>query len=128
MSLIAENILVTGKITDLEGNPILNATVTIQNSNPLKGVVTDINGNYKIFVPPFSILEFSHVGTLQKISKNIGLETNYDVSMMNEIALNEIYVYGKITNYNWFLWVLAGAASFKLINSLNKNKIKKITI
>lgn len=128
-TLIPEKITVTGKVTDYQGNPIFNATVVVKDSVPLKGTTTDFDGNYEIYIEPYSILEFSHVGTAQKVIKNIGLETKYNVAMMNEIQLNEVVVYGsKNFTCGWFCWALVGGITYSLFKYATKKEIKKITI
>ena len=52
---------VSGTIVDSEGVPLIGATVVIK-EKPGLGVVSDMDGKYKIEVEPFQYLVFSYVG------------------------------------------------------------------
>lgn len=53
---IAVEVTVTGKVTDVNGDPIPGATVYVQGTS--KGTATDIDGNYSIVAPENAILVF----------------------------------------------------------------------
>lgn len=57
----AQNVNVTGKVTDQNGLPVIGATVMLS-SNQTVGTLTDLDGNYSISVPSNSSLVFSCVG------------------------------------------------------------------
>ncbi|MCW3787389.1 carboxypeptidase-like regulatory domain-containing protein [Plebeiibacterium sediminum] len=73
--LLAQNneILVSGTMTDSEGEPIVGLTVLIEGTD--KGTVTDIYGNYTIKAPLNSTLVFSFIGmkTQRAIVTRMGL-------------------------------------------------------
>jgi TonB-linked SusC/RagA family outer membrane protein len=56
----AQNINVTGKVTDESGAPVPSASVLVKNTT--QGVTTDAQGNYSISAAPGSILVVSGVG------------------------------------------------------------------
>lgn len=60
VALFAQNINVTGKITDVNGDSVIGAAVAVQNTTT--GTVTDIDGNYSISVPSNAVLEVSSMG------------------------------------------------------------------
>ena len=60
-SLCAQNINVTGKVTDQDGLPVIGATVMLS-GNQTVGALTDTDGNYSISVPSRSSLIFSCIG------------------------------------------------------------------
>ena len=60
-SLYAQNINVTGKVTDQDGLPVIGATVMLS-GNQTVGALTDTDGNYSISVPSKSSLIFSCIG------------------------------------------------------------------
>ena len=60
-TLMAQNISVTGKVTDEQGQPVIAAGVKDM-TNQKNGTVSDIEGNYIITVSPNAILEFSFLG------------------------------------------------------------------
>lgn len=51
---------VTGRIVDIQGNPIIGATVRQKGSN--QGTITDFDGNFALNVPDGSELEISYIG------------------------------------------------------------------
>lgn len=51
------NIIIKGKVTDTNGEPIIGATVKVVNTNA--GAITDANGNFSIKVPANAVLEIS---------------------------------------------------------------------
>ena len=69
MSLNAQNINVRGKISDLNGDPVIGAAVQVQNTT--QGVVTGADGTYSISVPQNAVLEVSSLGfKTQSVSVN----------------------------------------------------------
>ena len=56
----AQNINVTGKVTDENGAPVPSASVTVKGTS--QGVTTDAQGNYSISTAPGSVLVISGVG------------------------------------------------------------------
>ena len=60
-----QQIEVTGIVTDVNKEPLIGVNITVKNM-PGFGVMTDINGKYKIKVPDYSTLIFSYVGFQSK--------------------------------------------------------------
>lgn len=58
--IYAQNVKVTGRVTDQNGEPVVGASVSVKGTK--KGVGTDINGNYSISVPSNATLEFQSLG------------------------------------------------------------------
>ena len=56
-----ETIEVTGTVTEKDGTPMIGVNVIAKNI-PGFGVITDIDGHYKIKIPKYSYLVFSFVG------------------------------------------------------------------
>ena len=56
-----KTITVTGIVTDTEKEPLIGVNISVQNM-PGLGVITDINGRYRISVPAYNRLVFSYVG------------------------------------------------------------------
>ena len=67
LSLVAQNITVTGTITDATfKEPVIGATVIVK-GNASQGTVTDIDGNFTLAnVPPNATLVVSYVGYASK--------------------------------------------------------------
>ncbi|MEQ6120712.1 SusC/RagA family TonB-linked outer membrane protein [Reichenbachiella sp. MALMAid0571] len=57
---MVENVSVSGKVTDTEGNGLPGVNIIVKGTTT--GLVTDIDGNYKIEVPEGSIVVFSFIG------------------------------------------------------------------
>ncbi len=64
----AQELSVSGKVTDVSGEPIPGANVVIKEKN--KGTATDFDGNYSIRVNPGDVLVFSSIG-YQTVEKTI---------------------------------------------------------
>ena len=59
-NLISQQSMITGTVTDEDGQPLIGATVLLKNSNI--GVITDLNGRFSIEAKQGDILVFSFVG------------------------------------------------------------------
>lgn len=54
---------VTGTVKGEDGSPLIGATVTVKNSNPLVGASTDADGKFSIKVPNgYEVLTISYIG------------------------------------------------------------------
>ena len=69
----AQELSVSGKVTDTSGEPIPGVNVVIKGKN--KGTATDFDGNYSIRVYPGNVLVFSSIGyqTIEKPVKKGGV-------------------------------------------------------
>ena len=91
--LIAQNVKITGKVTNTSGEPIPGVTVIVKTTT--NGTLTNSDGNYSLSnVNPNAALVFSFVGmTTQEISVNG--RTVIDVLLAEEaIGLNDVVVIG----------------------------------
>ncbi|MBA6152704.1 SusC/RagA family TonB-linked outer membrane protein [Gelidibacter gilvus] len=93
LSLTAQDILVTGKVTD--GNlPISGANVLIKNTN--SGVVTDFDGRYSITAKATDTLQISYLGyttvTIPIQSRpTINITLQEDATALGEVQINAGY-------------------------------------
>ncbi len=82
---------VTGKVIDSEtGEAVVGATITIANSTT--GVAADVNGKFKINVPPKGLLHFNSIGYV-----SLKVPADFDKEMIiklspNKTGLNEVIV------------------------------------
>lgn len=84
--------VVTGRIVDESGEPLIGATVMVGNTG--KGVATDINGNFKLEAPKGEVLKVSYIGYDNKDIK-IGDNTSLDITLNpNSEMLDEMVVIG----------------------------------
>ena len=67
LPMVAQAKVVTGRVTDVNGEGIISATVVVKGTSI--GTVTDLDGNYSLDVPEGAILVFSYLG--------MGRETRY---------------------------------------------------
>lgn len=93
LSLSAQDLLVTGKVTDGQ-LPISGANVLIKNST--NGVVTDFDGRYSITAQPTDTLQISYLGytTLTIPIKNrttINVTLQEDATALGEVLINAGY-------------------------------------
>lgn len=89
-----QQIEITGVVTDNNKEPLIGANITVKNM-PGFGVMTDLNGHYKIKVPQYSTLVFSYIGfknqeELVKESKVVNVVLNEDAAT----ALDEVTITG----------------------------------
>ena len=86
---------VSGTIIDPEGLPMIGATVIVK-EKPGLGVVTDIDGKYKIELAPFQYLVFSYLGFEQEehLIKDQDMILNITMQESKGTALDEITITG----------------------------------
>lgn len=91
--LLAQEVNISGKVTDDQGESLIGATVSVAGSST--GTITDVEGNYSLSVPDGgAVLVFSYTGYLpQKVE--LGARTIVDVQLETDIAqLSEVVVIG----------------------------------
>ena len=93
LSVSAQNVTVTGTVTDKTGETVIGASV-VQKGNTSNGTITDIDGNFSLSVPANATLVFSYVGmTPQEIA--LKGKTKINVVMEDDAqALEEVVVVG----------------------------------
>ena len=90
-----ERLEITGTVSDANGDPIIGVNVTVKDATGL-GVITDIDGHYKIKVEPYKTLVFSYIG-FQNVEVLIkGDKHVIDVKMSEEKinAVDEVVITG----------------------------------
>ena len=90
-----KEITVTGRVTDNTGEPLIGANVIVKDMKGL-GVITDIDGNYKIKVKEFQTLVYSYVGfkTCSEIVKSGKTVINVKMDIDQKNAVDEVVVTG----------------------------------
>lgn len=85
----AQQLTVTGTVTDEIGIPLPGATIVVKGT--ATGASTDFDGNYSIQVDPGQVLQFSFVGyTLQEVT--VGVSTTINVQLQQDNQLEEVVV------------------------------------
>ncbi len=96
MTVSAQNVTVTGKVTDPDGLEVISGGVTIK-GKPGSGTVTDAQGNYSITVNAKDVLVFSCLG-MKTEEVSVSGRTRIDVQMLSdENWLNEGVAIGYAT-------------------------------
>jgi len=86
----AQNVNVTGKVTDNSGEPLMGVYVLVQGTS--RGVSTDLDGNYAISAPADGTLLYSFMG-FEDVVENINGRSIIDVTMnVSSVALEELVV------------------------------------
>ena len=89
-ALLAQNITVTGTVTDAMKEPIIGASILQQGTTV--GTATDIDGKFSLVVPEGAILEFSSIGFETRTLK---AEAKMNVILVEDSEmLNETVVVG----------------------------------
>ncbi len=88
-----QEIKITGKVTDAEGNSLPGVNVVLKGTS--EGTTTDADGNFSIYVPSQNaILVFSSVGYVSE-EVTVGNQTVINLTMVPDIkALDEVVVVG----------------------------------
>lgn len=97
IALQAQNstVEVKGTVTDDKNEPLIGVSIVVKDK-PGLGVISDIDGNYKIKVDPYSYLVFSYIGyeSQEMLVKPENLVLNVILKDSKESVLEEITVTG----------------------------------
>lgn len=85
----AQQITVTGQVTDAENNPLIGAAVVV--AGTVNGVITDVDGKYSIKASSNQSLKFSYVGYQEQTVK-INSQRIINVKMAEGELLDEVVV------------------------------------
>lgn len=82
--------IVSGKVTDNQGEPVIGATVKLEGSSI--GTITDVNGTFTIEAPADGKLTISYVGFLSRTvniqgKSELGISINEDTKTLDEIVV-----------------------------------------
>lgn len=93
VSVFAQNITVSGKVTDASNSEaLLGVSVTVKGAT--QGTITDINGLYSLSVPASATLSFSYMGYVsQEIPVNNRPVINVQL-VPDEVGLDEVIIVG----------------------------------
>ncbi len=90
--LQSQTVEIKGKVTDMNQEPLIGATVLVQGSE--QGTITDINGNFQLKTDPNVTLIISYTGFSSKIIL-VGNQTVWDIILEPEdLKLDEVVVIG----------------------------------
>src|SRR5690606_30097991 len=81
--LWAQNVQVTGQVTDEAGEAIPGATVLVKGTTT--GTATDLDGGYQLSVPTDAVLVFSFIG-YQPQEVEVGNRSEINVTLVSDFA------------------------------------------
>lgn len=114
--VMAQGAVVKGTVTDPDGEPLIGATVQVQNTKV--AVVTDLDGNFTIDADPAQSLTVSYVG-YNSSTQPVGNNTTFSfVLEPSNTMLNETVVVGYATQKKINLTGAVAAVSSKDIESI----------
>ena len=90
-------IKITGKVTDSNDEPLYGTAVMV--SGTMRGVPTDIDGKYTIYVNPDDVLEFSYVGYktgFVKVRTNPNSKEKYQTLEFNIVLVDNDEMIGEV--------------------------------
>ncbi len=126
LSLWAQNVTVSGTVTDGNNEPVIGATVIVKNATV--GTTTNIDGEYTINAPANATLVFKYVGLTPK-EEQVNGRTKIDIAMIvDESVLDEVVVVGygvqkKVT----LTGAVAGVKGTEMIHTKNENPQNMLT-
>lgn len=92
LQLFAQNITVTGSVTDADGVPIVGANILVVGTT--NGTQTDFDGNYSITAASNAVLQFSYIGFATQ-SAAIAGNSVINITMQEDRSqLDEVVVIG----------------------------------
>lgn len=92
LSARAQQIKVTGSVTDPGGEPLIGVSVRVDNAGT--GTVTDFDGKYTIEAKPKSVLTFSYIG-YENHKESVNGRHSINVTLKERLdVLNEVVVIG----------------------------------
>src|SRR5690606_8667335 len=92
LSLWAQNITISGSVTDNKNEPVVGATAAIKNTSV--GTITDFDGNYSIDAPQNATLVIRFLGFIPQEEIVIGRSTINVVLKVDAQRLDEVVVVG----------------------------------
>lgn len=125
--LWAQNIQITGRVTDQNNEPVIGANVVVKNSTV--GTITNFDGKYTIKAPENATLVFRYLGlTTQEVKVNGRSAINVSMEEGEDKSLNEVVVVGygvqkKVT----LTGAVAGVTGTDMIKTKNENPQNMLT-
>ncbi|MBN2485837.1 MAG: TonB-dependent receptor [Bacteroidales bacterium] len=126
LSALAQNITVTGVVTDSGNEPVVGATVSIFGT--ITGTVTNVDGEYTIEAPANGVLVFQFLGLLTKMENVNGRPVINVLLETDEQSLEEIIVvgYGKQRKVT-LTGAVAGVKGDEMRQTKNENPQNMLT-
>jgi TonB-linked SusC/RagA family outer membrane protein len=125
-SLLAQNVSVSGTVTDNNNEPVVGASVIVKNTT--RGAITNIEGKYILEAPTNATLVFRYLGFVSKEEKVDG-RTRIDVVLeMDETTLQDVVVVGYGTQKKATLTgAVSGVRGSEMRQTKNENPQNMLT-
>lgn len=91
-NLLAQNITVTGKVTDTTSEPVIGASVVVKGTN--NGTITNFEGDFTLSVRKGDVLHISYIGYVAQDVKVIGNQPIKAVMREDAETLDEVVIVG----------------------------------
>lgn len=126
VSLRAQNLAVSGVVTDSDNAPLDGATVVVKNG--ATGTVTGADGSYTISVPADATLIFQY-GGLSTVEQRVNGRTRINVVLeMNENVLDDIVVVGYgVQRRGSITGAVSNVKGDQMIKTVNENPQNMLT-
>ncbi len=127
LSLLAQNIKISGRVVDNTQEPVIGATVAVKNTT--NGTITDIDGKYTIEAAKDAILQFKFLGLSTKEEKVNG-RTEINVSLVEDesVILDDVVVVGYGTQKKATLTgAVSGIKGSEMLQTKNENPQNMLT-
>lgn len=116
-----QKVLVTGRVTDTQGVPLVGASVVVKET--MRGVSAGSDGNYRLFVAPDAVLLFSFIGYAGR-EEHVGTRTVVDAVLEEHGAmLEEVVVVGYGTQARRTVTTAVGKFDGRLLEGLAVNSV-----
>jgi TonB-linked SusC/RagA family outer membrane protein len=90
-----KNYTVTGTIKDISGEPVIGASIVVKDSDPVKGTISDLDGNFSISLSDNETLVISYLGYLTHEVNVSGSQSSINIVLKEDAQLlDEIVVVG----------------------------------
>jgi TonB-linked SusC/RagA family outer membrane protein len=126
LSLWAQNVKVSGVVTDSSNEPVIGASVSVRNSS--LGTFTGLDGSYTLQAPSDATLEFKYLGYATKAEKVNGRTTINVVMDIDATALEDVVVVGYGTQKRGSITgAVAAIKSSEILQTKNENPQNMLT-
>jgi len=121
-TVFAQGKMVKGTVLDTTGEPVIGASVIQKGTT--NGVITNIDGQFSLTVPPTATLQISYIGYKTE-ELVVGTNTNFNIILKDDnIGLEEVVVigYGTVKKED-----LTGAVSVINMDAIKKSPSGSVT-
>jgi len=88
-----DNITISGRIVDVDGNPLAGATLAVKTESGMTSVMSDADGKFSMTTKPGTVIIVSYVGyktytfKATQQTRNISISLSHSTDNMNEVSV-----------------------------------------